>query len=155
VEIDGREFVLADIPGLIAGAHEGAGLGTRFLGHVERCRVLLHLIDGTGEDAGKDYATVRAELAAYGHELSEKPEIVALNKSDAMTRAQQKQQMLQLRRAIAASGRGDKHSPESKALVISAATGAGVSEALRALLAAIDNARSAQPEKRVIEAWHP
>jgi GTPase len=155
VEIDGREFVLADIPGLIAGAHEGAGLGTRFLGHVERCRVLLHLIDGTGEDAGKDYATVRAELAAYGHELSEKPEIVALNKSDAMTRAQQKQQMLQLKRAIAASDRGGKHSPESKALVISAATGAGVSEALRALLAAIDNARSAQPEKRVIEAWHP
>src|SRR5689334_8616093 len=84
VNVDGREFVLADIPGLIEGAHEGAGLGDRFLGHVERCRVLLHLIDGTGEDAGQAYATVRGELEAYGHELAGKPEIVALNKADAL-----------------------------------------------------------------------
>ena len=81
VRVDEREFVLADIPGLIEGAHEGAGLGDRFLGHVERCRVLLHLVDGTGEDAGKDYKTVRAELEAYGDGLAEKPEIVALPKS--------------------------------------------------------------------------
>ncbi len=155
VEIDGREFVLADIPGLIAGAHDGAGLGTRFLGHVERCRVLLHMIDGTGEDAGKAYATVRAELAAYGHGLSEKPEIVALNKSDAMTTAQQKEQMRRLKRAIAANCRDRKQSAGSKALLISAATGAGVAEALRALLAAIDDARSGEPEKPVMEAWHP
>ncbi len=66
VGVDGREFVLADIPGLIEGAHEGAGLGDRFLGHVERCRVLLHLVDGTAEHAGKAYKTVRAELEAYG-----------------------------------------------------------------------------------------
>ena len=66
VESDGREFVLADIPGLIEGAHEGSGLGDRFLGHIERCRVLLHLVDGTGEHAGNDYKTVRAELEAYG-----------------------------------------------------------------------------------------
>ena len=66
VECEGREFVLADIPGLIEGAHEGAGLGDRFLGHVERCRVLLHLVDGTGEDAGEAYKTVRTELEAYG-----------------------------------------------------------------------------------------
>ena len=84
VSVDGREFVLADIPGLIAGAHEGAGLGDRFLGHVERCRVLLHLVDGTCEHAGKAYKTVRQELSAYGHGLADKPEIVALNKADAL-----------------------------------------------------------------------
>src|SRR6201995_3080455 len=71
VSIDGREFVLADIPGLIEGAHEGAGLGDRFLGHIERCRVLLHLVDGTGADAGEAYDTVRAELEAYGNGLAE------------------------------------------------------------------------------------
>src|SRR4029077_3493258 len=85
VSIDDSEFVLADIPGLIEGAHEGVGLGDRFLGHVERCRVLLHLVDGTGSDAGEAYRTVRAELSAYGHDLAEKPEIVALSKADAMT----------------------------------------------------------------------
>ena len=77
--------MLADIPGLIEGAHEGAGLGDRFLGHVERCRVLLHLVDGTGEHAGEAYKTVRAELDAYGDGLADKPEIVALNKADALT----------------------------------------------------------------------
>src|SRR5688572_9764866 len=83
--VDGREFVMADIPGLIEGAHEGVGLGDRFLGHVERCRVLLHLVDGTGEHAGVAYKTVRAELEAYGEGLAEKPEIIALNKADALT----------------------------------------------------------------------
>src|SRR6202162_16508 len=81
VEIDGREFVLADIPGLIEGAHEGVGLGDRFLGHVERCRVLLHLVDGTDGDAGAAYRTVRAELTAYGQGLADKPELVALHKA--------------------------------------------------------------------------
>src|SRR6266705_3450910 len=99
VSAQGREFVLADIPGLIEGAHEGAGLGDRFLGHVERCRVLLHLIDGTGEDAGAAYKTVRAELKAYGHELAEKSEIVALNKIDALTPEVIKQQAGRLKRA--------------------------------------------------------
>ena len=84
VDVDGREFVLADIPGLIEGAHEGVGLGDRFLGHVERCRVLLHLVDGTTGDAGAAYKTVRAELAAYGQGLADKPEIVVLNKADAL-----------------------------------------------------------------------
>src|ERR1700691_1747505 len=85
VAVHGREFVLADIPGLIEGAHEGVGLGDRFLGHVERCRVLLHLVDGTGENAGEAYKTVRAELSAYGEGLAEKPEIVVLTKSDALS----------------------------------------------------------------------
>ena len=85
VNSNGREFVIADIPGLIEGAHEGAGLGDRFLGHVERCRVLLHLVDGTYDHAGEAYKTVRAELDAYGNGLADKPEIVVLSKTDAMT----------------------------------------------------------------------
>jgi GTP-binding protein len=131
VRIDQREFVLADIPGLIEGAHEGVGLGDRFLGHVERCRVLLHLIDGTGEHAGQAYETVRTELEAYGHGLTEKPEIVALNKADALTPAQLKQQLGRLKRAA-------KTTP----LVLSAATGQGVPEALRAIVGAIERAQS-------------
>ena len=115
VEIDGREFVLADIPGLIEGAHEGAGLGDRFLGHVERCRVLLHLVDGTGEHAGKAYKIVRAELEAYGHGLTDKPEIVALNKADALAPARLKLQSARLARAAG-----------KPPLVVSGATGTGV-----------------------------
>src|SRR6266700_176851 len=99
VESDGREFVLADVPGLIEGAHEGAGLGDRFLGHVERCRVLLHLVDGAGAHAGAAYKTVRAELEAYGQGLAEKTEIVALSKSDAVSAPELKQQVARLRRA--------------------------------------------------------
>jgi GTPase len=142
VEIDGREFVLADIPGLIEGAHAGAGLGDRFLGHVERCRVLLHLVDGTLEDAGIAYKTVRAELDAYEQGLEEKPEIVALSKSDALTPEQLKRQSERLKRAAQATP-----------LVVSAATGLGVSEVLRALLRIID-----QDEERpggAVKAWHP
>src|SRR5256886_9137242 len=99
VEIDGREFVIADIPGLIEGAHAGAGLGDRFLGHVERCRALLHLVDGTSEHAGDAYRLVRAELNAYGAGLSDKPEIVALNKADVLTPQQITEQTLRLQRA--------------------------------------------------------
>lgn len=84
VSVDSRTFVLADIPGLIEGASEGAGLGTRFLGHVERCGVLLHLVDGTEEDVAKAYRTVRGELVAYGAGLIDKPELIALNKIDAL-----------------------------------------------------------------------
>src|SRR6478609_3300641 len=83
VRVGNREFVMADIPGLIEGAHEGAGLGTRFLGHVERCRALLHLVDGTQEDVAGAYRTVRGELKAYGGNLVRKKELVALNKVDA------------------------------------------------------------------------
>ena len=80
VGIDGAEFVMADIPGLIEGAHEGTGLGDRFLGHVERCAVLLHLIDGTSETVAEDYATIIHELEAYGGDLAQKPRVTALNK---------------------------------------------------------------------------
>jgi GTP-binding protein len=135
VEIDGREFVLADIPGLIEGAHEGVGLGDRFLGHVERCRVLLHLVDGTGEDAAAAYETVRAELTAYGKGLADKPEIVALNKSDALTAAGIKDQAARLKRVA-------KRQP----LVVSAVSGHGVPEVLRALIAVIDKARGGEAE---------
>jgi GTP-binding protein len=143
VSIDGREFVIADIPGLIEGAHEGAGLGDRFLGHIERCRVLLHLVDGTVEDPGAAYATVRAELAAYGHGLADKPEIVALNKADAIPEAEIKQRVARLKRA---TGRAP--------LVLSAATGAGVPDALRALAAAIRGAR-AEADEPSVPAWQP
>jgi len=144
-EIDGRELVIADIPGLIEGAHEGIGLGDRFLGHVERCRVLLHLVDGTGEHAGQAYKTVRAELEAYGQGLSEKPEIVALNKADALTPEQLKQQTARLKRAA-------KKTP----LVISAVTGQGVTEALRALIEVIGATQTVPARARAVEpAWQP
>src|SRR5471032_2215163 len=84
VKIDSSDFVLADLPGLIEGAHEGVGLGDRFLGHAERCSSILHLIDGTESEIAKIYKTIRAELEAYGHGLGEKFEIVALNKCDAI-----------------------------------------------------------------------
>jgi GTPase len=129
VSVGDHEFVLADIPGLIEGAHEGVGLGDRFLGHVERCRVLLHLVDGTCEHAGKAYRAVRDELAAYGHGLADKREIVALNKADVLGPAQVKKQRDRLERAAKAS-----------ALVISGATRQGVPEALQALVEAIGSA---------------
>jgi GTP-binding protein len=130
VGVDGREFVLADIPGLIEGAHEGVGLGDRFLAHVERCRVLLHLVDGTGDDAGAAYRTVRAELKAYGHALAEKPEIVALNKADALAATDVARQVASL-----------KSVTKTTPFVISAVSGHGVDEVLRALLQFIDKAR--------------
>jgi GTP-binding protein len=145
VDVDGREFVVADLPGLIEGAHEGIGLGDRFLGHVERCRVLLHLVDGTGEDAGAAYKTVRSELSAYGHELVDKPEIVALTKADALTPDAIKQQITRLQRVA-------KKTP----LVISAVSGEGVPAALRALFKVIAEARRQADEPDVVDAaWHP
>ncbi|MGR3433407.1 MAG: GTPase ObgE, partial [Shimia sp.] len=84
VAVDGAEFVVADIPGLIEGAHEGRGIGDRFLGHVERCAALLHIVDGTSEDVAGDHATVIAELEAYGGGLAAKPRVTVLNKVDAL-----------------------------------------------------------------------
>jgi GTP-binding protein len=141
--IDGAEFVLADIPGLIEGAHEGAGLGDRFLGHVERCAVLLHLIDATSGDVLNDYQTVQAELAAYGHGLAEKPRIVALSKCDAVGDDAARDLQVLLREA----GVPVAHR-------VSAVTGAGVADVLRALRERIRAAREA-PHEREAPEWQP
>ena len=126
-----QEFVLADIPGLIEGAHEGAGLGDRFLGHVERCAVLLHLVDGAAGDVVRAWRTVRAELASYGAGLAGKPAIIALNKADAMTPREAAS-----RRAALARASG------SPVLLISGATGQGVPAALHALWSEIARVRT-------------
>ncbi len=136
VTSDGAEFVLADIPGLIEGAHEGAGLGVRFLGHIERCGVLLHLVDGTGEDLAGAYRTVRAELEAYGGGLAGKAEIIALNKVDALD-----DELAEAQAAELAEAAGRR--PED-ILHLSGATGAGVPEMLRALRGHIKAWRQAQ-----------
>jgi GTP-binding protein len=120
--VDGNEIVLADIPGLIEGAHEGAGLGDRFLGHVERCGVLFHLIDGTEEDVAKAYTTVRHELEQYGDILGSKIEVVALNKIDALTDEAIAEKKLALTE-VAKKG----------VMTISGIAGKGVEGALRAL----------------------
>ncbi|MFA5949834.1 MAG: GTPase ObgE [Hyphomicrobium sp.] len=117
------DFVLADIPGLIEGAHEGAGLGTRFLGHVERTKVLLHLVDGTSENVAEDYRTVRRELKAYGGGLDKKKEIVALSKCDALDDETVAERVSALHKAA-----------RKKPLVLSAVSGAGIKDALYALL---------------------
>jgi GTP-binding protein len=142
--VDGREFVLADIPGLIAGAHEGAGLGDRFLGHIERCRVLIHLVEGTSEHAGMAYKTVREELRAYGHALGEKPEIVALSKIDALDPDTLAKQMARLERAA-------KRTP----FAISSHTGRGLTELLRAALTELDAERARGEPALMQEEWHP
>ncbi|WP_020187931.1 GTPase ObgE [Methylopila sp. 73B] len=148
VGVDGREFVMADIPGLIEGAHEGVGLGDRFLGHVERCRVLLHLVDGTSEHAGEAYKVVRAELEAYGGGLTDKPEIVALSKADALSPELRKQQLQRLKRAA-------KTTP----VVLSAQSGEAIEATLRQLLGVIDEAKGVEAAEAMpqiaVEAWRP
>jgi GTP-binding protein len=145
VRADGREFVLADIPGLIEGAHEGAGLGDRFLGHLERCRVLLHLVDGTQEDPAEAYRVIREELAAYGAGLDQKPEIVALSKADALEPEMARERLVELAAAAA-----------TEPLLLSSASRQGVDDALRLLFARIaserqEEDRHAQPET----GWRP
>ena len=136
--------MLADIPGLIEGAHEGVGLGDRFLGHVERCRVILHLVDANGEHAGRDYKTVRAELDAYGGGLTHKREIVALSKVDAAEPEHLKKQVDRLRRACGATP-----------VRLSSATRTNVTEVLRALTGAIDEGRAVEVAGEKVEAWQP
>src|SRR5277367_498569 len=155
VKIDDRDFVLADIPGLIEGAHEGHGLGDRFLGHVERCGALVHLVDATGEHAGSAYRTIRKELAAYGGEISEKPEIVALSKVDAVDEETLRVQRERLKRAMRSYGppiaTGAKRpSP----LDLSAVAGRGVTEVLRAARKEVEASRSREAAKGApVEAW--
>ncbi len=144
VAVDGREFVMADIPGLIEGAHEGAGLGDRFLGHVERCQVILHLVDVSGEHAGRDYRTVRHELDAYGGGLAGKQEVVALSKVDAAEPDHLKKQVERLRRAC---GRTP--------LRLSSATNTNVTETLRAIARIVDDSRAAEVRAEKAEAWQP
>jgi GTPase len=139
-----REFVLADIPGLIEGASEGVGLGDRFLSHVERCRVLLHLVEGTSEDAGEAYKTVRHEIETYGHGLADKPEIVALSKADALDEDTLKDQLKKLKKA-------SKRTP----YVISSASGQGVQEVLQALLTVIDQEKAEEVPAQSQEEWRP
>jgi len=130
VRVHGVDFVLADLPGLIAGAHEGAGLGTKFLGHAERTSVILHLIDATESAVVGNYRTIRAELDSYGQGLAEKPEVLVLNKSDAVSKAM----LLRKQRALAkASGQ--------KVFAMSAVSGEGVDEVLIALAKAVERAR--------------
>lgn len=140
------DFVLADIPGLIEGAHEGAGLGTRFLGHVERCRVLLHLVDATSDDIADAYRTVRRELKAYGHELETKKEIVALSKIDALDEDTRAEKAEALQKAT-----------RKKPLLLSAVSGEGIQDALYALTREIgrveekEEAENSDPAKP----WQP
>jgi GTP-binding protein len=136
VRLDDREFVLADLPGLIEGASEGAGLGTRFLGHVERCAVVLHLIDGTADDIVGAYRTIRHELQSYGHGLTGKPEIVGLNKIDAVDPAEVKRKCRALARAAG---------PEATVLPLSGVSGEGVPAIIAALFQAIEAKRAEVP----------
>jgi len=135
VRVDDAEFVLADIPGLIEGAHEGAGLGHRFLGHVERCGVLIHLVDGAHENVAEAYKTVRAELEAYSPLLAAKPEIVVLNKCDTLSDTE-----------IKAKARALKKAARVEPRRISGATGTGVAALMREALAAVRAHRAAEAE---------
>ena len=131
-----EEFVLADIPGLIEGAHEGVGLGDRFLGHVERCAVLLHLVDGSQPDPAGAWRTVREELEQYGQGLAEKPELLCLNKVDAMTPQARASRVKALERAAGVP-----------VMLISGATGEQVPQVLRALANIVAQARTERAER--------
>jgi GTPase len=144
VSAHGEEFVIADLPGLIEGASEGAGLGHRFLGHVERCAVMLHLIDATEEDILGHWRTIRGELEAYGHGLTEKPEIIALNKADAVPPEELAKKRAKLKRAA-----------KRPIYIISGATGQGVDEVLTALLQTVQAAREVEAEKEQQAASEP
>ena len=153
VEVGGGSFVMADIPGLSAGAHEGAGLGTRFLGHIERCSVLLHLVDANADDPVAAYRTIRRELKAYGAALDTKPELVALNKADLLSPEAMAETLAKFRKRV-------RKAP----LVMSGATGKGVREAMAKLLTEVDKRRPAPASKNGRDdhsgpdgpdEWHP
>ncbi|MDO8837784.1 MAG: GTPase ObgE [Parvibaculum sp.] len=148
VTVDTRSFVLADIPGLIEGAHEGAGLGDRFLGHLERCSILIHLVDGTQDDVAEAYEVIRGEIEAYGAGLEDKPEILSLNKADALTeeeRAEKKQRLEEV------SG--------GKVHLLSGVSGEGVTAVLRLVADAIAENRArerkAEAQDEDEEGWKP
>lgn len=132
----GREFVLADIPGLIEGASEGAGIGDRFLGHIERCRVLIHLVDATGEDPAEAWQIVQSELENYGEGLDEKPQILALNKGDLLGQ----ELMEDVAKDLQEVGAG-------KPFIISGATGEGMERLLDAILDVVGDVRKVEAEE--------
>lgn len=138
------EFVLADIPGLIEGASDGVGIGDRFLGHIERCRVILHLVDACSEDPLGDYQIVREELELYGAGLDEKAELIALNKADSVDPDELKRLTKELE---ALSGR--------KVLLLSGISGVGVNEVLDQLVIAIDKEGDDEGEPEDIKPWSP
>jgi GTPase len=147
VRIDNTDFVLADIPGLIEGAHEGAGIGDRFLGHVERTAVLLHLVDASLDDPVEAYEIVRGEVEAYGAGLDEKPQVLALSKADAVPADEIKKKARALKKAAGTAP-----------LIVSAATGEGVPEVLRALAKEIEAVRAAEkakPLRKANQGWRP
>jgi GTP-binding protein len=147
VRIGERDFVLADIPGLIEGAHEGAGIGDRFLGHVERTGVLIHLIDGTQDDVKAAYKTIRGELGAYDAALAEKPEIVVLNKIDALSADEMKTKVAALKR-----------SSKAEVFAASGVTGEGIDKVLYGVLAILDAEKAEKAEAARREAqphWSP
>ena len=148
VRVGMQSFVLADIPGLIEGAHEGHGLGTRFLGHVERCAVLLHLIDVTSADPVADYRVIRKELKAYSPELAEKPEIIAFNKTDLLQDDEIETKLKDFKRRV-------RKTP----ILMSGGTTKGVPEAMKKLLEVIDTSRRANRAKDepgvTTEDWRP
>jgi len=144
VGVDNVEFVVADIPGLIEGAHEGRGIGDRFLGHVERCAVLLHLVDGTSETVADDYRTIITELEAYGGELADKPRITVLNKVDALDDEEREQAKSELQEAVG-----------GPVMTMSGVAHLGVTEVLRALRAQIDENRLRAKPVEESQPWQP
>ncbi len=144
VYANGGEFVVADIPGLIAGASEGTGLGTRFLGHVERCAVLLHLVDGTQEDPGEAYRIIRKELDTYADILANKHEIVALNKVDALSDEERDEKMAALKEACGC-----------EVYPLSGVAQLGMKEMLNALYNVIDSVRNPEPDENEVREFSP
>jgi len=141
-QIDDEQFVIADIPGLIEGAHEGRGIGDRFLGHIERCAVLLHIVDGNSDSIGQDYNTIMHELEAYGGNLINKPRVTVLNKIDELDEDDREFALSALRGA--AGGQ--------PVLAMSGGTGEGTAEVLRTLFKQILIVRSEEPEA---SKWQP
>ncbi|XSG81835.1 MAG: GTPase ObgE [Methyloligella sp. ZOD6] len=145
VRADGHDFVLADIPGLIEGAHEGAGIGDRFLGHIERCDVLLHLVDGTQDDPVEAYETVRGELEQYEAGLSEKTELLALSKIDAVPEDELKEKVAALKKCAGKTP-----------MLVSAVSGEGRNEVVRALSEAIRSCEAEAAEAETPkQGWQP
>jgi GTP-binding protein len=145
VSVDGAEFVIADIPGLIEGASEGQGLGDQFLGHVERSRVLLHLIDGTSEDVANDLEVIINELEEYGGDLADKPRITVLNKIDALDDEEREQKRQALEEVA-----------EGPVMMMSGVTKEGVTEVLRALRAVIEGSKAEERvEAEEVRPWQP